>query len=89
MVYFPNEVFKNILSYNDGSLKRHKEKQLYINDFFDLLQENKALDIEKFNSKYEADIDEHDLQDELFDFIITEMVDFDKCRDISLWMLYN
>ena len=89
MVYLPTEIFKNILSYNDGSLKRHKEKQIYINEFFDLLQENKQLDIDKFNMKFGEEIEEQDLQEELFDFIITEMKDYEKCRDITLWMLYN
>ena len=86
MVYLPKEVFSIILSYNDSSLKRHKEKQQYINDFFSELRYNKTLTYEDFHNIFNTDID--DCENEIYDFIIEEMIDWEKSRDISLYLLH-
>ena len=87
MVYLPKEVFSNILSYNDNSLNRHKEKQKEINDFFDELRYNKSLTPEDFHNIFNDDVD--DCENEVYDFIIEEMVDWSKCRYISLYLLHE
>jgi hypothetical protein len=86
-VYFPKEIFSHILSYNDNSLNRHKEKQKYINEFFDELRYNKSLTYEDFHNIFNSEV--LDCENEVYDFIIEEMVDWVNCRDISLFLLHN
>ena len=80
IVYFPKEVFSHILSYNDNSLNRHKEKQKNINEFFDDLRYNKSITYEDFNNIF---------NDEVYDFIMDEMVNWRCCSDISLYLLHD
>ena len=89
MVYLPKEVFSNILSYNDSSLKRHKEKQKYINEFFSELRYNKENIDYILEDIYDTILDTNEIQEELYDFIIEEMIDWNKSRDISLYLLHN
>ena len=87
MVYLPTEVFGHILSYNDNSLTRHKKYQTEINDFFTELRYNKSLTYDDFYNIFGADI--IDCNNEVYDFIIEEMVDWVKCRNISLYLLHS
>ena len=87
MVYFPQELFSHILSYNDNSLNRHKKHQKEINDFFNELRYNKSLTYEDFHNIFNDDVD--DLDNEVYDFIMEEMVDWRCCRDISLYLLHS
>ena len=88
-VYLPKEIFSHILSYNDNSLKRHKEKQSYINDFFDLLRENREMSIEQYETIFNCEIDDFSLNEELYEWIIEEMISYEKSQDISLYLLHN
>ena len=87
MVYLPKEIFSHILSYNDSSLKRHKEKQKYINDFFSELRENKENIDYIVQEIYDTILDTEEIQQELYDFILMEMIDETKSRDISIYLL--
>ena len=87
MYYFPPELFSHILSYNDNSLNRHKEKQKYINEFFDELRYNKSLTYEDFHNIFNDDIE--DCENEVYEFIVENMDDWRCCRDISLYLLHD
>lgn len=78
-VYFPHEIFSNILSYNDNSLNRHKKYQNEINDFFNELQYNKSLTEE----------DVYIFNDDTHNAIMEKMVDYKLCLDISLFLLHD
>ena len=86
-VYFPPELFSHILSYNDNSLKRHKEKQKYINEFFDELRYNKTLTYEDFHNIFNEEV--LDTENEVYDFIMEEMVDWVNTREIGLFLLHS
>jgi len=74
--YLPKEIFSNILSYNDYSKVRHKEKQKDINNFFSNLQYFKNMDYETFVSKYgyDGDIDmyEEEIIFEIYEYVLDE-----------------
>ena len=88
-MYFPQEIFKNILSYNDNSLKRHKEKQQYINDFFETLQINRKMSCEDYENTFGSFIDDFSLSEELYEWILEEMVSYEKSQDITLYLTHN
>jgi len=89
-MYFPPNVFENILSYcNKTSKEIHKEKQEDINEFFKDLTKYKKYTLESFEKEFGVEIDDDDLSNELFDWIIEEMVDCEKSQDISIWLMCN
>jgi hypothetical protein len=85
--FLPKEIFSHILSYNDNSLERHKEKQKYINDFFSELRYKKTLTYEEFHNIFNDAINSN--ENEVYDFIIEEMVDWVNSKDISLYLLHQ
>ena len=64
-----------------------KKKQKQINHFFSELQENKDNIDDIVQEIYDTILDTDEIQQELYEFILMEMIDETKSRDISIYLL--